>query len=192
MWELAGCETDCMIGYHSVTIIVDAYMKGINWFDQQLALQAMKKSSTWDHLGLPALMDHGYLEIDDENESISKTLEYTFDDWCIARFAKALNSSSDYDYYIKRSQAYKNIMDTRTGFMRPRKNGDWLSPFDPKEVNNYFTEANSWQYSFYAPQDINGYVKMLGGKEKLEKKLDDLFAESSQTTGRDQSDIPGL
>lgn len=193
VWELSSCETDCMIGYHSVPVIVDAYMKGINQFDTQLALEAMKKSATWDHLGLPALMDHGLLEMDDEHESVSKTLEYAYDDWCIAQFAKKLDSTSaDYTTYIKRAQSYKNMLDPTTGFMRPRKNGNWVSPFDPREVNNNFTEANSWQYSFYMPQDINGYIEMIGGKKKMEEKLDKLFTENSKTTGRDQSDITGL
>lgn len=192
VWELSGCETDCMIGYHSVPVIVDAYMKGINQFDTKLALEAMKKSATWNHLGLPALMDHGLLEMDDEHESVSKTLEYAYDDWCIAQFAKKEGSMADYNNYIKRAQSYKNIFDAQTGFMRPRKNGNWLSPFDPREVNNNFTEANSWQYSFYTPQDINGYIEMIGGRKKMETKLDQLFSENSQTTGRDQSDITGL
>jgi predicted alpha-1,2-mannosidase len=192
VWELSGCETDCMIGYHSVPVIVDAYMKGINGFDTKLALEAMKKSSTWKHLGLPALMDHGYLEMDDEHESVSKTLEYAYDDWCIAQFAKKLGSDMDYRYYTRRAQGYKNILDLKTGFMRPRKNGNWVSPFDPREVNNNFTEANSWQYSFYMPQDVNGYLEMIGGKAKLEAKLDALFTAPQQTTGRDQSDITGL
>ena len=192
VWELSSCETDCMIGYHSVPVIVDAYKKGIKQFDTKLALEAMKKSATWNHLGLPALIDHGLLEMDDEHESVSKTLEYAYDDWCIAQFAKALGNMSDYDNYIKRAQSYKNIFDVQTGFMRPRKNGNWLSPFDPREVNNNFTEANSWQYSFYTPQDINGYIEMIGGKKKMEEKLDKLFIENSKTTGRDQSDITGL
>ncbi|MEP7256432.1 MAG: GH92 family glycosyl hydrolase [Ferruginibacter sp.] len=192
VWELSGCETDCMIGYHSVPVIVDAYMKGLNQFDTKLALEAMKKSATWNHLGLPALMDHGFLEMDDEHESVSKTLEYAYDDWCIAQFAKKLGYDLDYINYIKRAQSYKNILDLQTGFMRPRKNGNWLSPFDPREVNNNFTEANSWQYSFYTPQDITGYMEMTGGRKKLEEKLDKLFSENSQTTGRDQSDISGL
>ena len=193
VWELSSCETDCMIGYHSVPVIVDAYMKGINQFDTKLALEAMKKSATWNHLGLPALMDHGLLEMDDEHESVSKTLEYAYDDWCIAQFAKQLDSlSDDYKNYIKRAQSYKNLLDVQTGFMRPRKNGNWLSPFDPREVNNNFTEANSWQYSFYTPQDINGYLEMIGGRKKMEEKLDKLFTENSKTTGRDQSDITGL
>ena len=192
VWELSNCETDCMIGYHSVPVIVDAYMKGIQHFDKKMALEAMKKSATWKHLGLPAIMDHGYLEMDDENESVSKTLEYAYDDWCIAQFAKKLGEPLDYKNYIKRAQSYKNLLDLQTGFMRPRKNGNWLSPFDPREVNNNFTEANSWQYSFYTPQDMNGYLEMTGGRKKLEDKLDKLFAENSQTTGRDQSDITGL
>ena len=192
VWELSGCETDCMIGYHSVPVIVDAFMKGLNDFDTKLALEAMKKSATWNHLGLTALMDHGFLEMDDENESVSKTLEYAFDDWCIAQFAKKLGSEIDYTNYIKRAQSYKNLLDLQTGFMRPRKNGNWVTPFDPREVNNNFTEANSWQYSFYTPQDINGYLEMTGGRKKLEEKLDKLFSENSQTTGRDQSDITGL
>ena len=193
VWELSSNETDCMIGYHSVPVIVDAYMKGIDKFDTKLALEAMKKSATWNHLGLPALMDHGLLEMDDEHESVSKTLEYAYDDWCIAQFAKKLDSlSGDYSTYIKRAQSYKNMLDPQTGFMRPRKNGNWVSPFDPREVNNNFTEANSWQYSFYTPQDINGYIEMIGGKKKMEEKLDKLFTENSKTTGRDQSDITGL
>ena len=192
VWELSSCETDCMIGYHSVPVIVDAYMKGINQFNTKLALEAMKKSATWNHLGLPALIDHGFLEMDDEHESVSKTLEYAYDDWCIAQFAKKQGSMADYNNYIKRAQFYKNIFDPQTGFMRPRKNGGWLSPFDPREVNNNFTEANSWQYSFYTPQDINGYLEMIGGRKKMEEKLDQLFSENSKTTGRDQSDITGL
>ncbi len=192
VWELSSNETDCMIGYHSVSVITDAAMKGLDKFDTRLALEAMKKSATWNHLGLPALMDHGILEMDDEHESVSKTLEYAYDDWCIAKFASKYGSSADQLYYLKRAQAYKNLLDVKTGFMRPRKNGNWVSPFDPREVNNNFTEANSWQYSFYMPQDISGYMEMIGGQKKLEQKLDDLFTAPQQTTGRDQSDITGL
>ncbi|MBK8610508.1 MAG: GH92 family glycosyl hydrolase [Chitinophagaceae bacterium] len=192
VWELSSCETNCMIGYHSVPVIVDAYMKGITRFDTKLALEAMKKSATWNHFGLPAFMDHGLLEMDDEHESVSKTLEYAYDDWCIAQFAKKLGNETDYINYTRRAQSYKNLLDRQTGFMRPRKNGNWLSPFDPREVNNNFTEANSWQYSFYTPQDINGYIEMIGGKKMMEEKLDKLFSENSKTTGRDQSDITGL
>ncbi len=192
VWELSSNETDCMIGYHSIPVIVDAYMKGIRGFDTNLALEAMKKSATWNHYGLPAYIKKGYIESEDDNESVSKTLEYAYDDWCIAQFAKKLGKMDDYKNYIQRAQSYKNILDSKSGFMRPRRNGDWLSPFDPREVNNNFTEANSWQYSFYVPQDISGYAALLGGRKKLEQKLDSLFTVSSITTGRDQSDITGL
>lgn len=192
VWELSSNETDCMIGYHSVPVITDAYVKGIRDFDTRLALEAMKKSANWDHLGLPAYRSKGMIETDDEHESVSKMLEYAYDDFCIALFASNTGNKDDYVTFIKRAQYYKNILDPETGFMRPRKNGDWIKPFDPREVNNHFTEANSWQYSFYFPQDIGGYLKMRGGIKKLEEHLDNLFSAPSETTGRDQSDITGL
>lgn len=192
VWELSSNETDCMIGYHSVSVIVDAFFKGIDGFDKELALEAMKKSATWNHLGLPAYIKKGLIETGDDNESVSKTLEYAYDDWCIAQFARALGKKEDYANYIQRAQYYKNVFDPQTQNMRPRKNGDWLSPFDPREVNNYYTEANSWQYSFSVQQDIDGFASLLGGRKNLEKKLDDLFSSSSETTGRIQSDITGL
>jgi predicted alpha-1,2-mannosidase len=192
VWELASCETDCMIGYHSVPVILDAFQKGITDFDKQLALEAMIKSANWNHLGLPAFNSKGLINVEDEHESISKTLEYAYDDYCIGYFAKLIGQYDTAKYYFNKACYYKNIFDPATGFMRPRKNGNWISPFDPKEVNNHFTEANSWQYSFYFPQDVNGYIDMIGGKDKLENKLDQLFSETSQTTGRDQSDITGL
>ncbi len=192
VWELAGNETECMIGYHSIPVIVDAYMKGITDFDTNLALEAMLHSANMDHFGLAAYKTKGLIESDDEQESVSRTLEYAYDDWCIAIFAKAIGNQKVYDEFIQRAQYYKNVLDPKTGFMRPRKNGDWLSPFDPKEVNNNYTEANAWQYSFYMPQDIGGYLQMTGGPDALEKKLDALFSTSTKTTGREQSDITGL
>ncbi len=192
VWELASNETDCMIGYHSVSVITDAYKKGITDFDVKLAYEAMKKSATWNHLGLPAYQKHGFLSIDDEHESVSKTLEYAYDDWCIAQMALALNNSEDYPIYTSRSESWKNLFDPEFSLMRPRKNGNWITPFDPKEVNNHFTEGNSWQYSFFVPQDIPGLIRMVGGKAKMEQLLDQLFTEESQTTGRTQVDITGL
>lgn len=192
VWELASNETECMIGYHSIPVIVDAYMKGITDFDTKLALEAMLHSANMDHFGLAAYKTKGLIESDDEQESVSRTLEYAYDDWCIAIFAKAIGNQKVYDEFIQRAQYYKNVLDPKTGFMRPRKNGDWLSPFDPKEVNNNYTEANAWQYSFYMPQDIGGYLKMTGGPAALEKKLDALFSTTTKATGREQSDITGL
>ncbi len=192
VWELASNETDCMIGYHSVSLIADAMEKGIKGFDYQKAFEASKHSAMLDHLGLEAYKKNGVISMDDEHESVSKTLEYAYDDWCIAQIAKLTNNSVDYDYFMKRSQSWKNTFDPETGFMRPRKNGGWLSPFDPKEVNNNFTEGNSWQYSFFVPQDIFGLIDKMGGAAKFENKLDELFSTSSKTTGREQADITGL
>ena len=193
VWELAANETFCMIGYHSVPVIVDAYMKGITGFDTGKALQAMRKSATREgNEGLTALAKNGFIATEDESESVSKTLEYAYDDWCIAQFAKSIGNNDEYVYFNKRGQNYKNIFDASTGFMRARSNGGWFNPFDPFEVNFNYTEANSWQYSFSAVQDMNGLIQLHGGKANLAKKLDQLFSVSSKTSGRDQSDITGL
>lgn len=148
VWELASNETDCMIGYHSVSVIADAMVKGITGFDYEKAFEASKASAMRDVLGLEAYKKNGFISMDDEHESVSKTLEYAYDDWCIAQMAQLLNKKEDYQYFMKRSQNWKNIFDWETGFMRPKKNGGWDKPFDPREVNNNFTEGNSWQYSF--------------------------------------------
>ena len=192
VWEFASNETDCMIGYHSVSVIADALAKGIADFDQNLALEAMQKSSTWSHLGLPQYIQGLHLSVDDEQESVSKTLEYAYDDWCIAQTAKAMGNMEVYQRFMQRSQSWKNLLDPETGFMRPKKNGDWLKPFDPREVNNHFTEGNSWQYSFFVPHDVYGMIERMGGPTAFEEKLDELFTTSSETTGRTQSDITGL
>jgi predicted alpha-1,2-mannosidase len=192
VWELASNETDCMIGYHSVSVIADAMAKGIKGFDYEKAFEASKHSAMLDHLGLEAYKRQGFISIDDEHESVSKTLEYAYDDWCIAQMAEILNKKEDYNYFMKRSQSWKNVFDWETGFMRPKKNGGWDKPFDPREVNNNFTEGNSWQYSFFVPQDIPGMIDAYGGKDKFEAKLDEMFNSESKTTGREQVDVTGL
>ena len=192
VWELASNETDCMIGYHSVSVIADAMAKNIPDFDYEKAFEASKASAMRDVLGLDAYKKNGFISMDDEHESVSKTLEYAYDDWCIAQMAQLLNKKEDYQYFMKRSQNWKNIFDWETGFMRPKKNGGWDKPFDPREVNNNFTEGNSWHYSFFVPQDIEGMIKTYGGKEKFEAKLDEMFNAESKTTGREQVDVTGL
>ena len=192
VWELASNETDCMIGYHSVSVIADAMAKGITGFDYEKAFEASKASAMRDVLGLEAYKKNGFISMDDEHESVSKTLEYAYDDWCIAQMAKLLKKQEDYQYFMMRSQNWKNIFDWETGFMRPKKNGGWDKPFDPREVNNNFTEGNSWQYSFFVPQDIEGLIQAHGGKDKFEVKLDALFNAESKTTGREQVDVTGL
>lgn len=192
VWELSSNETDCMIGYHSVSVMADAMAKGITGFDYEKAFEAAKHSAMLDHFGLEAYKRQGFISMDDEHESVSKTLEYAYDDWCIAQMALLLNKKKDYDYFMKRSQNWKNIFDWETGFMRPKKNGGWDKPFDPREINNNFTEGNSWQYSFFVPQDIPRMIEAYGGKEKFEAKLDEMFNSESKTTGREQVDVTGL
>lgn len=207
VWELGSCETECMIGYHSVSVIADVMLKEIGVtkdalgqpkypFDYKLALEAMMHSS---RLKDSAFLDErgkhlGYMGIENTAESVSKLLEYAYDDWCIARVAYMLPSTpaSVVQEFYARSERWKNLYDEKTGFMRPRVNGGWLSPFDPKEVNNHFTEANAWQYSMYVPHDILGLMDKLGGVNATEKHLDTLFGTDSRTTGRDQADISGL
>ncbi|MEI8005227.1 MAG: GH92 family glycosyl hydrolase [Bacteroidota bacterium] len=192
VWELSANETGCMIGYHSVPVIADAYLKGITCFDTALALRAMRNSAEQDELGLKYYKSMGYIPSDREGESVSKTLEYAYDDWCIAMFAKASGNTACYNTYVRRAQYYKNLFDGGTGFMRAKRNSGWISPFDPSEVNFNYTEANAWQYSFYVPQDISGLMDLLGGRDKFALKLDALFNASSSTSGREQADISGM
>lgn len=192
VWELSSNETDCMIGYHSVSAIVDAYEKGIRDYPTEEVFHAMIASANkYDYRGLKHYNLNGFLSIEDESESVSKTLEYGYDDWCISLFTDDFN----YDFFqnfIDRSISWRNIFDSKTNFIRPRSNGGWLEPFEPREVNNNYTEANGWQYTFYVPHDINTMIDWMGGNKIFENKLDELFSTSSQTTGRTQADITGL
>lgn len=192
IWDLSGNYTGCMIGYHAVPVIADAYLKGIQGFDVEKAFEAMKHSATRDKLGLKSYKELGFIPVEEESESVSKTLEYAYDDWTIAEMANALGKTDDYKTYTERAQYYKNVFDPESQFMRGRFRNSWFAPFDPYEVNFNYTEANAWQYSFYVPQDITGFIKLLGGKEKLESNLDKLFTAQSETSGRDQADITGL
>lgn len=192
VWELASNETDCMIGYHSVSVIADAMAKGIKGFDYEKAYEASKASAMRDVLGLKAYKENGFISMDDDHESVSKTVEYAYDDWCIAQMAQILNKQEDYNYFMKRSQNWKNLFDWETGFIRPKKNGGWEKPFDPREVNNNFTEGNAWQYTFFVPHDIYGMIQAYGGNDKFEAKLDEMFNAESKTTGREQVDVTGL
>jgi len=192
VWELSGNETGCMIGYHSIPVITDAYLKGIRTFNADYALEAMVSSATRDELGKHEFAHYGYIPMDKEHESVSKTLEYAFDDWCISQFAAEIGNKDYYLQFNKRAQYYKNIFNNQNGFMQAKMNGAWYEPFDPKEVNFNYTEANSWQYSFYVPHDILTLIEMHGGNEKFAAKLDEMFNEQSETSGTHQVDITGL
>lgn len=191
-WELSGNETDCMIGYSAAPAIADAVAKGIVGFDVKKALEAMVASANKAEYGIDLYRDNGLVLADVEHESVSKTLEYAVDDWCIARVAGYLGDRRTESEFLRRAQYWRNLYDPSTGFMRPRPNGMWLDPFDPTEVNVHFTEANSWQYSFHVQQDIGGLIDASGGDNSMEEWLDELFSTSSQTSGREQADITGL
>ncbi|MFA7229271.1 MAG: GH92 family glycosyl hydrolase, partial [Melioribacteraceae bacterium] len=193
VWELASNETWCMIGYHSVPVIFDAYMKGIRGFDAKAALEAMKKSAEREQHGQRLYRERGYLPADKENESVSKTLEYSYDDWCIAQFAKIIDVDKDYQKYNQRSLFYRNLFDESTGFMRGKmSDGSWITPFEPKAVTQQYTEANAYQYNFFVPHDIKGLIELHGGNENFVGRLDGLFTESDKLEGRFQPDISGL
>ncbi|MFY0603304.1 MAG: GH92 family glycosyl hydrolase [Flavobacteriaceae bacterium] len=192
IWDLSANYTGCMIGYHAVPVIADAYLKGIRNYDVEKAFTAMKHSASQDKLGLEYYKKFGFIPVEKESESVSKTLEYAYDDWTIAQMAKSLGKNEDYKTYLERGQYYKNIYDPQSKFMRGRFRNTWFSPFDPYEVNFNYTEANSWQYSFYTPQDISGLIHLMGGKQQLENQLDKLFTAKNETSGRNQADITGL
>jgi predicted alpha-1,2-mannosidase len=192
VWELSACETDCMIGYHAIPVIADAWRKGIRGYDGNKALDAMLASANHDRYGLQWYKKLGYIPSDEEPESVSKTLEYAFDDWCIAQMAVAMGRQSVADTFLRRAQYYKNLFDPSTGFFRARNNATWHAPFDPFEVNFNYTEANAWQYRFAAPQDVSGMMRLFGGREAFAKQLDAIFAAQAKTTGRQQADITGL
>ncbi len=217
VWELSANEENTMIGYHAVSVIADAMAKSIKGFDYEKAFEAAKHSSALDIEGLDAYRKRGYISMEDEQESVSRTLEYAYDDYCIAVMAKILKENreaemktrpvqitfgsdtkyinwkqADYEKHLKRSQFYKNLFDKQTGFMRPKQNENWISPFAPNDVTFHFTEGNSWQYSFFVPHDVSSLMSLHGGKEEFAEKLDALFTTDTNLIGRDQPDITGL
>ncbi|HLP18760.1 MAG TPA: GH92 family glycosyl hydrolase, partial [Chitinophagales bacterium] len=215
VWELAANETFCMIGYHAVPVIADAYFKGIEGINPQLALEAMQKSAKTAEKGLRSIMrtrtvlidislyryrkgmshyfKNGYIKNSFMSGSVAKTLEFAYDDWCIAQMAKAIDSTSVYEKYIKRAANYKNVYDPATGFMRARSGRGFVTGFDPLKASlTTYCEANAWQYSCYAPQDISGLIRLGGGKERYSQFLDSLFNTTSKLKGSITQDISGL
>lgn len=192
VWELSGNETFCMIGYHSVPVIADAYRNGIRDFDTKLALKAMTDYAESHRYGLPAYMKQGFVSNDDDHESASKTMEYAYDDWCIAQFAKWTGNDSVYQIYRNRALQYRNLFDPRTKHIRGKVQGAWYAPFEATEINNFFTEGNSWHYSFATQQDFDGLKKLYGGSEAFAKKLNELFTTTSKLSGKELVDVTGL
>ena len=197
----------------AVPVIVDAYKKGIKDFDVEKAYKAIVHASTYDTINITfpskrvknILMPMGkfynetmdYIPADLENESVSKALEYAYNDWCIAQMAKELGKTDDYNRFMKRSKKYTQYYDTKTGFMRGKNaDGNWREPFDPRfsrHRKDDYTEGNAYQWSWFVPHDVPGLVDLVGGKETFIKNLDVLFSASSELVGDDVSgDISGL
>lgn len=194
VWSFYGNETWCMIGYHAVSVLADMIVKGVKGFDYQRAYEAMKTTAMNRHYDcLPEYCTLGYVPFDKEAESVSKTLEYAYDDYCIAQAAKVLGKKKDYDYFLNRSLSYQNLIDPVTKYMRGRdSSGHWRTPFSPiayqgpGSVNGWgdITEGFTMQYTWYVPHDVQGYINEAGEKW-FKKKLDELF------TMKLPDDIPG-
>ena len=199
VWTLYGNETNTMTGYHSIPVIAEAYLKGIRGFDAEKAYQAMKTTMMQDDRGLKYYKKYGYIPHNLLEESVTITLEYAYDDWCVAQMAKALDKEADYLFFSKRAKAYQNLFDEKTGFMRGKfQDGKtWREPFDPKysahRIKADYTEGNAWQHSWFVPHDVSNLIKLHGGNELFSNKLEQLFAESSEINGDNISnDISGL
>jgi len=197
VWSFHGLEDWCMIGYHAVPVIADAYVKGIRGFDADKALKAMVETANYGpYDGIAQYRELGYVPIDEEGEAASKTLEYAFDDWTIARMAQAMGKGDIAATFDKRAGNWRNAFDKDTGFMRARKrDGSFRTPFDPS-ASGYgtdYTEGNAWQYSWYVPQDVAGLAAAHGGSDKLLARLDEVFnAKVDPSVFEHMEDITGL
>lgn len=179
VWSHYANENWCMIGYHSVSVIADAIVKGNAGFDQERALNAMVQTAKTEYYdGLQYYMDMGYVPEDKNGASVSKTLEYAYDDWAIAQAAKKLGKMDIYEEFIKRSENYKNVYDVASGFMRPKLNdGSFKKEFDPLDTHGQgFIEGNAWNYSLYVPHAPDSMIELMGGKERFTQRLDSLFS----------------
>lgn len=198
VWDISTWEANTMTGYHSVPIIADAILKNIKGFDYNYAFEAMKKSAFQNERGTPDYIKYGYLPQDKHGWSVTITLEYAFDDWCIAQVAKKLGSMNDYNLFMQRAMSYKKLFDASVGFMRSKdSNGKFIEPFDPllseHGFEGQYIEGTAWQHSFFVPHDISGFAELFGGKEKLIAKLDELFTAPSELHGENVSaDVTGL
>lgn len=196
-WEIVGNEGGSMIGYHAVPVIADAIFKGIGDFDHQLAYAAMKSASHYDRKGLGYYREYGYVPTDlDHHGTVSKTVEFAYDDWCIAQVAKYLNDEEGHQFYMNSAHNYQNVFDEEMKLMRGKlSNGEWLDGFHPRFAqygNPHFVEGNSWHYSFFVPHDVDGLIDLMGGKQDFEMMLDSLFNQSSELLGKDTEDVTGM
>lgn len=199
VWDLSTWETNTMTGYHAIPVLADAILKDWPGLDAERAYQAMLRSAHQDIRGVPAYIEYGYLPQDKAGGSVTITLEYAFDDYCIAQVAKKLGKKADYETFMRRAAGYKHLFDPETGFMRAKNaDGSFVEPFDPFWSEHDFDrsqyiEGNAWQHSFFVPHDVRGLAALFPQEDGLSKKLDELFAASSHTTGDQVSpDISGF
>ncbi len=199
VWDLLANETNTMTGYHAIPVIADAYLKGFRDYDVEKALEAMKKSAMQDIRGTDLYREYGYIPHDKAGQSVTRTLEYAYDDWCIAQMAKAMGKTADYEEFSKRAKSYEPLFDASTGFMRAKlADKTWKTPFDPQYSSHDFavaeyTEGNAWQHSWFTPHAPNELIELLGGAESFVEKLDSLFIVDSTIKGDNASvDISGL
>ncbi len=199
IWDLSTWETNTMTGYHAIPVVADAILKNVKGLNAQEAYEAMKKSAMQDIRGTNFYRQYGYVPQDKYGSSVTVTVEYAYDDWCIAQVAKKLGKKDDYNTFMKRAASWKNLFDPATGFIRAKNSdGNWVTPFDPylsehDEKKAMYTEGNAWQHSFFVPQDVKGLAEMHGGNEKFIQKLDSLFTVSSEIKGENKSpDVSGL
>ncbi len=193
IWPLASGETGTMIGYHAVSVISDAWMKGIRGFDGHHALDAMIRSSNINRKGSDSYVAAGYIPADSKRESVSCTLEYAYDDWAIARMAEALGRTDEARTYYARALNYLNVFDGSTRFFRGRRaDGGWVVPFDEFVAGRDYTEASPWQYRFFAPHDVHGLEQLFGGREAFVQELDRLFTLEAPDEDMGLCDITGL
>ena len=199
VWPLQACETGCMIGYHSVPVLAEAQAKGISGVDYAKAYQLWRKRAMDDdYRGLAYYRKLGFIPCDREDEAVSKTLEYAYDDWAVAQLARAAGATDDYHLLLKRSRNYTNVFDGSIQFMRGRlADGTWANPFDPRGMGHWkkwrdFTESNSWQATFLNQHDVKQYMELFGGEKNFVKKLDELFEQSSELPPDAPPDIAGM
>ena len=196
IWPLMGGETYCMIGYPAVPVIADAILKGFNGFDVNLAYEAMTKAANQDTFGINYVKKMQFIPAEKENESVAKAMEYAISDYSIAKVAQKLGKNDDYQYYLKRSQQYRQYFDKSVGFVRGKmSDGSWRTPFDPFEAKHResdFTEGNAWQYTWLAPQDPYGLIALFGSDDAFTNKLDSLFDAKGSMGANASPDISGL
>ena len=193
IWPLASGETGTMIGYHAVSVIADAYLKGIRGYDADKALEAMIRSSNINKKGSDYYTAQGYIPSNIKRESVSCTLEYAYDDWAIARMAQAMGRDDVFGEYARRALNYVNVFDGSTCFFRGRQSdGNWSAPFEEFATGRDYTEATPWHYRFFVPHDVNGLIQLFGSREAFVREMDRLFTLESDEMQLDVSDVTGL